>query len=419
MAADVLGTWRRIIEGEEDRGGELGDGEQRVRNYLSNISNQALVQEYGLWLASRNPKLGVQVFTDEKGKAPRFEHAQVVSLLREEAPDAAKYYLEHLVFGKGSTAYVNELITYYLDIVITELETSPQSRDNLSASYDSYRALQAPKPTYLRFLTDNAPPQDEFWQSRLRLLQLLGGGHDYDAAAVRKRIERFKFQQETPGGAHHETTPSPPPEQKQMLHQEPLLVPEAIILATRARQHDTALHLLVHRLGDHDTAVSYCLRGGAAALATPSSFSSSFPSASPPQRKPKGVTADDDDLPPTFPEQTVLFGILLREFLGLPDRAERVAQTGALLERFAGWFDVLDVLARLPDDWAVDAVEPFLTSALRRLVRERREAVVGRALSGAENLRVGWEFVEEVGGRGPVVVVDEGGGEARDEEGKE
>ncbi|MDA4133313.1 MAG: hypothetical protein OK454_09365, partial [Thaumarchaeota archaeon] len=35
MAADVLATWKRIIEGEEDAGGELRDGEQRVRDYLS------------------------------------------------------------------------------------------------------------------------------------------------------------------------------------------------------------------------------------------------------------------------------------------------------------------------------------------------------------------------------------------------
>ncbi|KAJ4302115.1 hypothetical protein N0V88_002251 [Collariella sp. IMI 366227] len=257
MTAAVLGTWRRIIEGEEDRGGELGDGEQRVRSYLSNISNRGLVQEYGLWLASRNPKLGVQVFTDEKGKAPKFEHTQIVALLREAAPDAVKYYLEHLVFGKGNTSYVNELVTYYLDIVITDLQTSAASRDNVAASYDTYRALDAPKPTYLRFLADNAPPDNEVWQGRLRLLQLLGGGHDFDADAIRERIDSALSalpQPPHPNGNGFATHP------KSTLNHHPpqhhLLVPESIILSARAHNHPSVLHLLVHRLGDYDTARS-------------------------------------------------------------------------------------------------------------------------------------------------------------------
>ncbi|KAH6641442.1 hypothetical protein F5144DRAFT_527890 [Chaetomium tenue] len=410
MTADVLGTWRRVIEGEEDRGGELGDGEQRLRSYLSNISNQALVQEYGLWLASRNPKLGVQVFTDEKGKAPKFEHAQIVALLREEAPDAVKYYLEHLVFGKGNTAYVNELITYYLDIVITDLQTSPASRDNIAASYDTYRALHPPKPTYIHFLTDNAPPNDEVWQSRLRLLQLLGGGHDYDVNAIRARIDdslaalppssppphlngtttetdtQPAKEPPTTNGIPTTTTTTTPPPPNQFF-----LVPESIILASRARHHAPALRLLVHRLGDYDTAVSYCVRGAAAL--TPATGTG----AQRRQRRDSG-----SDLPPTWAEQTALFRALLGEFLALDDPRERLAQTGALLERFGGWFDVVEVLELVPEGWAVEVVGGFLVAALRRLVGERREALVERALSGAENVRVGFEFVvrvEEEGGR--------------------
>jgi hypothetical protein len=396
MVADVLAIWRRIIEGEKDRGGELGDGEQRVRSYLSNISNRALVQEYGLWLASRNPKLGVQVFTDEKGKAPKFEHTQIVALLRQEAPDAVKYYLEHLVFGKGNTSYVNELITYYLDIVITDLQASPTSRDNIAASYDTYRALQPPKPTYLRFLADNAPPNNEVWQSRLRLLQLLGGGHDYDASAIRRRIDD-SLSTISP-------TPSPPqPEANQKnangaeIHQQHLLVPESLILAARSRNHPSVLRLLVHRLGDYDTAVSYCIRGAAALT---------------PAGTRRHRRDSDSDLPPTWEQQNHLFRILLGEFLALSDSDERLEQTSALLERFGRWFDVVEVLELVPEGWAVKVVSGFLVAALRGLVCERREAMVERALSGVENLRVGFDFVVESEKRGPVVEREqlEGGG---------
>lgn len=99
MASRVLSTWRRILEGEPDDGGEFVDGENEMRKYLVKIRDGQLVEEYGAWLARRNPKLGVQVFADD-GSRVKFKPAQVVQLLRRESPDAVKEYLEHLVFGK-------------------------------------------------------------------------------------------------------------------------------------------------------------------------------------------------------------------------------------------------------------------------------------------------------------------------------
>ncbi|KAF4468178.1 TGF beta receptor associated 1 [Fusarium albosuccineum] len=352
LSGDVLATWRRIIDGEPDVGQELRDGEQRVREYLTKVSSQALVQEYGVWLANRNPKLGVQVFAEDKGRAPKFEPSQVVEILREEAPDAVKYYLEHLVFGKGHTTYINDLMAYYLDVVVTDLETSSVSRDIVRATYGAYRALQAPKPTYSHFLRDNAPDDNEVWHSRLRLLQLLGDAHDYDAAAIRDRIS---------------TVP------------DDLLVPETIILAGRERNHDDAIRLLIHNLGDYDTAVSYCLRGGA-----------STSGAAPAER-------------PSIEEQRRLFHVVLRELLALEDASDRIEQTGALLERFGGWFEIDEVLGLIPDDWSVDIVAGFLVGALKRLIGERRESMLTRALSGAENLRVNYDLVVGVEEKGPSI----------------
>lgn len=361
MSADVLATWRRIMEGEQDNGGEFRDGEMRVREYLSKISSQPLVQEYGVWLANRNPKLGVQVFADDKGRAPKFEPAHVVSILREQAPDAVKYYLEHLVFGKGHTKYVNELITYYLDIVISELQSSPQAREAIASTYEAYRALRAPKPTYRQFLKDNAPPDDEVWHSRLRLLQLLGETHEYDFKAIGSRISK--------------ALPADKAEEQ-------LLVPEAIILDGRERKHEEALRLLVHRLGDFDTAVSYCLYGGASIYIPQSGRRESLPSEE---------------------TQAGLFRALLGEFLAIEDVSDRVEQTGALLERFGGWFDVMDVLELIPEEWSVDVVAGFLATALRRLVAERHETDIASRLSSAENLRVSWDLISKMDKKGPTV----------------
>jgi hypothetical protein len=95
----VLATWRRILEGEEDQGGAFVDGENEVRKYLARIRDQSLVEEYGTWLANRNPKLGVQIFADDHSRV-KFEPTHAVALLKDKAPAAVKEYLEYLVFGK-------------------------------------------------------------------------------------------------------------------------------------------------------------------------------------------------------------------------------------------------------------------------------------------------------------------------------
>ncbi|KAI0908999.1 hypothetical protein F4823DRAFT_625225 [Ustulina deusta] len=376
MAQEVLGTWRRILEGERNDGGEFQDGELRVREYLTKISNQSLVQEYGIWLANRNPKLGVQVFADDKGKASKFEPTYVVELLRTDAPEAVKYYLEFLVFGKGHTIYVNELITYYLDVVITHLQASSEARDAVLSTYNAYRALQPPKPTYRQFLTDNAPADDEVWDSRLRLLQLLGGKYEYDSSVIRDRITRLSSVADD------------------------LLVPETIILDGRERNHENALRLLVHHLGDYDTAVAYCFRGGASVYRIYQAETQYPP---PTSTKDSKAPERRESAPPTQNDQARLFRSLLGEFLRLEDLSDRVEQTGLLLEKFGSWFDVSDILSVIPDSWSVDVVAGFLIKALRQIVVEKNQTSVARSLSSAQNLKIQHELIVKIEEKGPSI----------------
>lgn len=358
MAKEVLATWRRIVEGELDEGGEFIEGEQRVAEYLMKVSTPSVVQEYGVWLAARNPRLGVQVFAEDRSKV-KFEPTEVVEILRQGAPDAVKDYLEHLVFGKNHTEYVNELIAYYLDIVIHKLEASEEAKAMLASSYESYRALRPPKPTYRQFITDNSI-QEEWWHSRLRLLQLLGGSQgsasDYDVEKILARIKPFTQD----------------------------LVPEVIILDGRQSRHHEALSLLTHGLGDYDTAINYCLLGGSSIY------------------HPISGTQNQESLP-SREEQAKLFGFLLAEFLKIEDISDRVEQTGSLLERFGGWFDVEYVLGLIPDTWSVELVSGFLVSALRRIVRERSETMIAKALSGAENLKISDDLISKISDMGPTI----------------
>lgn len=246
------------------------------------------------------------------------------------------------------------MITFYLDIVLGELDSSPSSRETLRQTYITYRALNAPKPTYRQFITENASPAT-WWRSRLRLLQLLGGsdgGTAYDADAMRTRLEPFEKE----------------------------LIPEMIILNGKQGNHEEAIRLLTHGLGDFDTAISYCLLGG----------SSIFPS---------GLVPEESV--PSRDEQSRLFGYLLQEFMRIEDEELRMERTGELLERFGGWFDVAEVLSMIPDDWEVEAFADFLANGLRRLVHERQETTVAKALYSARNLGVSEELIDKIQQIGP------------------
>ncbi|PCH00086.1 Vacuolar sorting protein 39/Transforming growth factor beta receptor-associated domain 2 [Penicillium occitanis (nom. inval.)] len=375
ISGKVLRTWQRIANGEkeDDPDVTVAAVEVHVRKYLPKLRDSQLVEEYGSWLASRNPTLGIQVFSDDSAKV-KLEPDKVVQLLKKRAPNAVQDFLEHLVFDKNHTQYADDLIAYYLDTVINVLQSSPEARISLRESYSTYRALRPPKPTYLSFINENTP-QESWWQSRLRLLQLLGGPStvftssarasnlSYSVPAVLARIEPFQYE----------------------------LVSESIILDGRQGRHKEALRLLTHGLGDYDSAIRYCIFGG---------ISSSQPAAT------ISLPPPSDDV--AYTEPAVLFKYLLSEFLQIEDVSDRIERTSDLLARFSRWFDVNEVLATVPDDWSIDILSDFLVHVFRDLVSQGRETRVQKALSASLNLRVSVEYSEDVEKRGGWVEDDQG-----------
>ena len=51
----------------------------------------------------------------------------------------------------------------------------------------------------------------------------------------------------------------------------------------------------------------------------------------------------------------------------------------------------------------MELVSGFLVSALRRIVRERSETMVAKALSGAENLKVSADLIGRIDAAGPSI----------------
>lgn len=251
------------------------------------------------------------------------------------------------------------------------LESSQAARASLSESYSTYRSLRPPKPTYLNFITENTP-EEPWWQSRLRLLQLLSGtsgtqfsstalppGITYSIPNVLARIEPFQDE----------------------------LVSESIILDGLQGRHRAALRLLTHGLGDYDSAIRYCLFGGPRISATSSGA------------QPELATHE---------RQSTLFRHLLDEFLHIKDLSERIERTSDLLARFAAWFDVREVLDLVPEEWSVDILGGFFVHVFRTLVSQSREARIERALSAGLNLRTGVEYIDGMEKSGPWVEDAEG-----------
>ncbi|RPA93629.1 hypothetical protein L873DRAFT_1815604 [Choiromyces venosus 120613-1] len=358
MYREVLVTWKKILE-EGDKAGEFEDGEEKVRNYLLKLKDRSLVEEFGKWLATRNPKLGTQVFSDDKAKA-KFEPEKVLEILKEHAPTAVRSYVSQLV-EKGNKKYANDLILLYLDDLIKVLEEVPSASERLRDSYESYRALTSPKPTYREFIADNSLPlvetdgagdtsETNWWRNRLRFLELLGGESPYDVAKIFGSLVKFRE----------------------------VLVPEMVILYGKEGRHEDAIRLLTHGLKDFDTAINYCLFGGLSIFQT------------------REIITDRD-------EQKTLFAVLLGEFLKLEDYQERMEQTRNLLERFGGWVDVTHVLQVVPDSWSVEMLSGFLMSALRGLVKERAEASVMKGLRRSENFRMEADYVARCDDIGPTI----------------
>lgn len=355
-ARNVLRTWKRIIDGEKDfeYGSDVGPVEGQLGRYLMLIRDADLVQDYALWLAQRNPELAVQILTDDTARV-KFSPQKVVPLLKEHAPGAVQQYLEHLVFGKHLNKYADDLIGYYLDSVLTVLEKSESARASLAESYSTYRALESPKPTYLDFIQQNGPA-DAWWQSRLRLLQLLGSGAYASTGAPSKDL-----------------TYSVPKVLERMAPFSSYLVSESIILDARQGRHKEALRLLTHGLGDFDTATRYCYFGGPA---------------------PSHAQTIDAGALPSRAVQQELFTFLFHEFLAIQEIEDRLERTSYLLGKFATYFDPLLILRDIPDDWTVEMLSEFLLRSFRAATTERNQAVILKALSAAQNLQMQAEFVD-------------------------
>ncbi|KAF2857895.1 hypothetical protein K470DRAFT_278961 [Piedraia hortae CBS 480.64] len=345
MPARVLSTWKRIIEGTPDSGGELDNtGEVFLRRYLAKIRDAALVKEYGVWLAKRNPALSVNFFADETARV-QFSHDDALTLLGDETPIAKKMFLELLVLERNESKYIDDLVALYLKELLATLHDDDNIRTAVEESYEVYNSLPLPRGTYLQYISSQQTDDNEWWTMRTNLLMLLSRSSSMDAF---ESIAEYSS----------------------------VLVPEWIIILAIQGKATEALRLLVTHLGDYDTAIRFCLSSGKPDIFSPSSTHSALRAPFPPRVSSRPL----QEAKSSAEESKKLFRNLLSLLLALPDRSLRHNISCHVINTFFGPDEVDYILEIMPEDCPLESLTRFWERTLRDLVSSKRESLVVKAL---------------------------------------
>ncbi|XP_063085809.1 transforming growth factor-beta receptor-associated protein 1 isoform X2 [Cavia porcellus] len=293
--ATAVQLWVNIVNGDI-QDSTRADLYEYIVDFLACCSDQQLVWAYADWVLQRSEEVGVQVFTkrplDEQQNI--FNPDDVISCLKK-YPRALARYLEHLVVDRNvqKEEYHTHLAVLYLEEVLRQ-----------------------------RAASGGADPTATETQTKLRrLLQ------KSDLYRVHFLIERIQ-------GAG--------------------LPVERAILHGKLGEHEQALRVLVHELGDTAAAEDYCL-----------------------------WSSEGQDTPC----RQHLFHTLLAMYLQAGPAAPTLTVAAVdLLNRHATDFDAAQVLQLLPGSWSVQLLSPFLTGAMRGTVHARRTAQVALGLARSENL---------------------------------
>jgi hypothetical protein len=85
----------------------------------------------------------------------------------------------------------------YVNDVLISLD-DPAVQDSVKTSISAFRVHPEPKPAYTEYILRRKAPHDEpletakFWKTRLKLVDLLQSGLNYDAVTALERIEYRK-----------------------------------------------------------------------------------------------------------------------------------------------------------------------------------------------------------------------------------
>ncbi|VDB91306.1 unnamed protein product [Peniophora sp. CBMAI 1063] len=350
----LLNAWARIAEGEWTDP-EIPDPLSNMLTLLTVRRNRALTQQWGVWLAAKDPERALKLLTSQGAnrgrKASVDADLATLAQIRAANPRAAVQFLEHLVLQKRSSDpnLHTELAQSCISQVLDALSDEPTAKlwRAKAASYASHAQSNTPFLAYFASTTPDSPTK----RARLRAALFLQSSSFYDALAIRERL---------------------------LPHAQALPLEMSIVEGKLGMDHE-ALTRLAHTLRDSSSAEAYCTAGRrslppkiARMLAERESLAA-------------WTLGTADAVPADYGRDAPK---LLRMLLDVYIESGKEDAAAALMNSQAATFDVSDVLSRVPDAWPLPSVATFFSRALRRSLHEKHEALIVKGIAMGQNLAI-------------------------------
>lgn len=338
---DVLEGWKKLLSGEwVDDNLEKGEEEKMCRYLMTECKDEELIWEYGMWLVEKYPKTGIKVFTNA---TVQYDDHNVIERFKKFEDDFAwRQYLKYLVYDKQSALFTSDLVTFLVNDLLEKMST-PDLRNHVQETNTLYGSSGLPKQSYLNYLKrlhnqrqlgENVNAVDKL---RLELVELLRSSNDYDIEWVKARLEERCSD---------------------------LLLLELCVMYSRLGLHDNCLIILCHKLGDYNTAIEYCERGGF------------------------GETKAEVAI------QRDLFGALFIEYLKIRIESVRIYCVRRLVEEHSAKLDVMLVLNRTPASWPLETFSVYLSHIFRNIISQKNQSNLNKSVSRADNVFVSDQLLE-------------------------
>ena len=339
----VCEIWKKSLVGEiEDP--DFQGTEEQFGEYVTKHCHGQVLWDYGMWLANRNPKAGLKIFTKPNSE---FKDIELMNSFKKlENPQVWRDFLRILVYEKKDYSFHADLVIVCVEDLQQELHKSKKNKDLVLKGYDTYRELGVAKRGYCEWMwkTGTASKDKELRtiaQMRYDLVRLLMQKNgQYDLNLVRMKLEDDKD----------------------------LLLLELCAVYSRMGLDERCIRLLCHSLLDFDQSVSYCVHGQ---LVLPQVEQGS-------EKTPKASEGRQNDL----------FAMLYDEYLQLEPESVQRECTRQLLESHGSRLDISMVLAKTPPEWPLERLNGYLLHVLRHVMEIKNQSTLRRSLARAENIKV-------------------------------
>ncbi|EMD32317.1 hypothetical protein CERSUDRAFT_119016 [Gelatoporia subvermispora B] len=372
----LLEAWSRFADGEwTDQ--SIQDPASKMFALLTEKRDRALVHQWGIWFATRDPERSLKLLTSLlSGKRKVEEDGILLQHIQETNAEVGARFLEHLVLHRRSMdpKLHQQLAVSYVEQLMACLQDDQTSK-LWRAKAASYASSNSDTP-FISYFASTTPDSDPK-RVRLKAALFLQGSSLYDPATIREKL----------------------------MSQEKLLKLELAVLAGKLEEHRAALTILVHDMRDATSAEAYCTLGGEV---VPAKIAQTLgeryglqPWAAlllPPTKSRPGASAMQRQRTVDAGLKKSLIRILLEVYMsGGEVTADRTAR---FLNAQAMNLDVVDVLELIPAHWPLRILSNFLERSFRRTLHVKHEGQILKAISAGQNLTIAertWLFMREQG----------------------